>query len=258
MDDLIEVMAALRDPEGGCPWDLEQDFKSIAPYTLEEAYEVADAIDRDDIRDLREELGDLLFQPIYHAQMASEIGAFDIHNVIHDVTSKMISRHPHVFGDKDAASASDVNQIWEQQKKAEKKPTDSALDGVTTTLPALLKAQKLQKKAAKVGFEWTELSDVFTKLEEELSELKEACAKRDENHIFEELGDVLFVIANIGRVLGLNAEESLRQCNNKFETRFKGMEHDLRIQGKSFGDMTLNEMLKLWSKQKEKAVNNAA
>lgn len=258
IDDLIEVMAALRDPDEGCPWDLEQDFKSIAPYTLEEAYEVADAIDRGDMEDLREELGDLLFQPVYHAQMASEDGAFDLHDVIHDVTAKMISRHPHVFGDIDANSAADVNEIWDKQKKAEKNPSDSALDGVTAALPALLKAQKLQKKAGKVGFEWTELEDVFAKLDEELGELKEACAKKDEDHIFEELGDVLFVMANVGRVLGLNAEESLRQCNTKFEMRFKGMEEDLKSAGQSFNDLTLDEMLTLWSKQKEKKVSNAA
>jgi len=258
IDDLIEVMATLRNPDGGCPWDLEQNFKSIAPYTLEEAYEVADAIDRGDMKDLREELGDLLFQPIYHAQMASEDGAFDIHDVIHDVTHKMVSRHPHVFGDLDAKDASDVNEIWDKQKKAEKKATDSVLDGVTAALPALLKAQKLQKKAATVGFEWTEIKDIFAKLEEELAELKEACAKQDQDHMQEELGDVLFVVANIGRALGLNAEESLRHCNSKFIRRFQGMETDLKSQDQSFNDLTLDEMLELWSKQKKKKHSNAA
>ncbi|MDH5721913.1 MAG: nucleoside triphosphate pyrophosphohydrolase [Alphaproteobacteria bacterium] len=258
IDDLIEVMAALRNPDGGCPWDLEQDFKSIAPYTLEEAYEVADAIDRGNMDDLREELGDLLFQPIYHAQMASEEGAFDIHDVIHDVTHKMISRHPHVFGEEDARSASDVNAIWDKQKKAEKKTDASALDGVASALPSLLRAQKLQKKAAKIGFEWTEIEDIFAKLEEELAELKEACAKQDQDHMQEELGDVLFVVANIGRILGLNAEESLRRCNNKFIRRFQGMETDLKASEKTFNDLTLDEMLELWDKQKKKKISDAA
>ncbi|MBI1301201.1 MAG: nucleoside triphosphate pyrophosphohydrolase [Alphaproteobacteria bacterium] len=248
-NDLIDVMRALRTPETGCPWDLEQDFKTIIPYTLEEAYEVADAIDREDMADLREELGDLLFQSVYHAQMASEGGHFDLHDVVHDITSKMISRHPHVFGDDQAASAEDVNAIWEERKKAEKTDSQSVLDGVTAALPALLKAQKLQKRAAKVGFEWPDVTHVLDKLEEEIQEMREAVAKHDLENQSEELGDILFLLANYGRMLGINAEESLRQCNNKFEKRFRGVEKDLGDLEKS----SLEEMEESWKRQKKLA-----
>lgn len=249
--DLMQVMKDLRTPETGCPWDLEQDFKTIAPHTLEEAYEVADAIDRDDMNDLKEELGDLLFQSVYHAQMASEENHFDLHDVIHEITAKMIYRHPHVFGDKDATTPSDVNVIWEQQKD-EKKESQSALDGITNTLPSLLKAQKLQKKAAKVGFEWTEISDVLDKLEEEITEMRQAIKNEDQENREEELGDILFLLANYARLLDINAEEALRKCNNKFMKRFKGMEEDLRKNNSDFSKLDLNEMLTLWSKQKNK------
>lgn len=254
LEDLIGVMAALRNPDGGCPWDLEQDFSSIAPYTIEEAYEVADAIDRADMDDLREELGDLLLQPVYHAQIAAEGDIFTIHDVIHDITAKMIARHPHVFGDKDAKSPEDVNRIWDIQKAAEKKgrKAQSALDGVTQGLPALLRAQKLQKKAAKTGFEWTRVEQVLDKLEEELGELREAIEISDKDAQMEELGDVLFVMANIGRVLKINAEESLRQCNAKFERRFRGLEQDFQSQGKPLSEVSLDEMQDAWTRQKEK------
>ena len=249
---LINVMKALREPNGGCPWDLEQDFASILPYTLEEAYEVADAIDRGNMVDLREELGDLLFQSIYHAQMAAEQGTFDIHDVIHDVTAKMIYRHPHVFGDKNAETSSDVDAIWEERKTASKKTDGSALDGVTASLPALLKAQKLQKKAAKVGFEWPDISNVLDKLEEEIQEMREAIANKDEQNQMEELGDILFLLANYGRMLGINSEEALRQCNNKFERRFRGLEQDLKNEGSSVDAATLEEMEAAWNRQKLK------
>ncbi len=252
INDLIKVMADLRAPDTGCPWDLEQDYKSIAPYTLEEAYEVVDAIDRGDMKDLRGELGDLLFQSIYHAQMASEGNYFDIHDVIHDITAKMISRHPHVFGDKTAASAADVDEIWEAQKSSEKPDNISALDGVTRALPALLKAQKLQKKAAKVGFEWANASHVLDKLEEEIQEMREAIANKDKENQVEELGDILFLLANYGRMLGINSEEALRQCNNKFERRFKGLESDLKEQGSSVEKASLSEMENAWNEQKSK------
>lgn len=248
LDDLISVMRALRTPETGCPWDLEQDFKTIIPYTLEEAYEVADAIDREDMADLREELGDLLFQSVYHAQMASEGGHFDLHDVVHDITAKMISRHPHVFGDDKAASAEDVNAIWEERKKEEKAKRESALDGVTAALPGLLKAQKLQKRAAKVGFEWPDVTHVLDKLEEEIAEMREAVAKNDLENQAEELGDILFLLANYGRMLDINAEEALRQCNNKFEKRFRGVEKDLGDIEKS----SLQEMEESWKQQKLK------
>ncbi len=245
-EDLVNVMTALRTPVTGCPWDLEQDFKSIIPYTLEEAYEVADAIDRGDMNDLREELGDLLLQPIYHAQMASEESQFDMNDVIHDITEKMITRHPHVFGDQTAISAEDVNKIWDERKKAEKAKQQSALDGVTNALPALLKSQKIQKKAAKVGFEWSDASHVLDKLEEEIAEMRQAIKKNDKENQAEELGDILFLLANYGRMLDINAEEALRQCINKFEKRFRGIEaeHDM-------SQMTLNEMMDAWNEQKK-------
>lgn len=249
---LINVMKALREPDSGCPWDLEQNFASIIPYTLEEAYEVADAIDRGNMDDLREELGDLLFQSIYHAQMAAEKGSFDIHDVIHDITAKMIYRHPHVFGDKTAKTANDVDAIWEERKTASKKTNGSALDGVTSGLPALLKAQKLQKKAAKVGFEWPDISNVLDKLEEEIQEMREAIANNDQQNQMEELGDILFLLANYGRMLGINSEEALRQCNNKFERRFRGLEQDLKNEGSSVDAATLEEMEAAWNRQKLK------
>ena len=251
-DDLVCVMAKLRDPNGGCPWDLEQSYKTIAPYTIEEAYEVADAIDREDMNDLREELGDLLFQPIYHAQMACEEKHFDIYDVIHDVTHKMVERHPHVFGERDAQSAEDVNAIWDERKAKEKHGSKSALDGVTAALPSLLKAQKLQKKAAKVGFEWPEITNVLDKLEEELSELRVAVENGTIEQKQDEIGDVLFVMANLARMLGLNAEESLRQCNNKFERRFRGLEADIVSSGRRLEDASLQDMEAGWNEQKKK------
>ncbi|MCD8520629.1 MAG: nucleoside triphosphate pyrophosphohydrolase [Alphaproteobacteria bacterium] len=253
MDDLIAMMKALRTPQTGCPWDLEQDFKSIAPYTIEEAYEVADAIERGDMNDLREELGDLLLQPVYHAQMASEAGHFDIEDVIHDITAKMITRHPHVFSDRKAKSASDVNAIWDERKAAEKSEQhESALDSVTKALPALLRAEKLLKKAGKQGFEWPSPQDILIKLEEELGELSEAVASGNQAHIEEEFGDVLFVLANYGQRLGFNPETALRRANDKFERRFRGMENDLNTEYKSMKDCSLPELLSLWEKQKKK------
>lgn len=256
LDDLIQLMQDLRTPETGCPWDLEQDFKSIAPHTLEEAYEVVDAIDRNDMKDLREELGDFLFQSVYHAQLAKEAGYFDLHDVIHDVTEKMISRHPHVFGNERAINAEDVNAIWEMRKDKEKtaQPSTqpSALDGVTAALPALLKAQKLQKKAAKIGFEWDNASYVLDKLEEEIVEMRQALALNDHKNQQEELGDILFLLANYGRMLGINTEEALRQCNTKFEHRFRGLEADLKAQGKALPDCSLGEMSDAWDNQKKK------
>ncbi len=254
---LIEIMGALRDPETGCPWDIEQDFKSIAPYTLEEAYEVADAIEQDDMIALREELGDLLLQSVYHAQMASEENLFDLHDVIHDVTHKMITRHPHVFGDQTARNAQDVNVIWDAQKSKEKKKADgqSLLDDVPKAFPALLRAQKLQKKAAKVGFEWPEIGGVLDKLVEEITEIREAIASGNEDHIKDELGDVFFVLVNFARMSGFNAEEIMRGANEKFERRFRGVESRLQAQAKDINQASLDEMEEEWQavKRAEKA-----
>ena len=252
LEDLIKVMKALRTPDTGCPWDLEQDFKSIAPHTLEEAYEVVDAIDRNNMNDLKEELGDLLFQSVYHAQIASENGHFDLHDVINDITNKMIYRHPHVFGNEKAQSASDVDAIWDKRKDQKKSTSDatSELDGITANLPSLLKAQKLQKKAAKVGFEWPEVSCVLDKLEEEIAEMREAIKNKDYENQTEELGDILFLLANYGRMLGINTEEALRQCNNKFHKRFRGIENDLKDKNKNFFEVTLKDLEISWNKQK--------
>ena len=253
---LIAVMAKLRDPGGGCPWDLEQDFKSIAPYTIEEAYEVADAIDNNDMENLREELGDLLLQPVYHAQMAKEAGHFDINDVITDITEKMIHRHPHVFGDADASNSEAVNAIWDERKKLEKGKEDSAdksaIDGVPIALPALCRAQKLQKKAAKTGFEWPSTTEVLDKLTEELQEMREALQNNDKQNQIEEFGDILFVLTNFARMLDINAEEALRQCNAKFEKRFKGMEDDFKANNRTISDADLIEMTAMWNAQKRK------
>lgn len=259
LEKLIEVMAQLRNPDGGCPWDLEQNFKTIAPYTIEEAYEVADAIDQNNMEALKEELGDLLFQSVYHAQMASEVGHFNLHDVIDGVTTKMISRHPHVFGDKTASSASDVNKIWDEQK-AQEKQSKGALNGVPKALPSLLRAQKLQKKAAKTGFEWKKLDSVLDKLEEELLELREAVKSGSLDAQTEEFGDLLFVLANFARMNQINAEEALRQCNEKFERRFNGMEDEFKLKNKRMSDATLEEMTRSWinQKNKEKESNSAS
>lgn len=250
LDDLIKVMAELRNPEGGCPWDLAQDFDSIAPYTIEEAYEVADAIARKDYSDLREELGDLLLQAVYHSQMAHEEGHFSLHDVIDAVTNKMITRHPHVFGETEASTPQDVNVIWDQQKDKEK-PTDSALDGVAMALPALLRAEKLQKRAAKTGFEWTKPAQVLSKLEEELAELNSAITAGDSKNQAEEIGDVLFVMANMARVLGHNPEECLRLANHKFEARFRGIERDFAARGQNMKDASLEDLIEAWKAQKK-------
>jgi MazG family protein len=240
MNDLIAIMAKLRDPNGGCPWDLKQDFKSIAPYTIEEAYEVADAIERGNMNDLREELGDLLLQPIYHAQMASEQNLFTIQDVIHDIAEKMIRRHPHVFGTETATTPEDVNAIWDNKKHAEKSSQSSILDDIPKNFPALLRAHKLQKKAAKVGFEWPNIDGVIDKLQEELEELKIAQASGNKEDIANELGDVLFVLANYARMNDLNAEDIMRAANAKFERRFRYIEDNIAdLSAASLDDMEL-------------------
>jgi len=252
MEKLLWVMARLRDPDGGCPWDLEQDFKSIVPYTIEEAYEVADAIENGSIDDLKEELGDLLLQVVFHSRMASENADFNFSDVADGIAEKMISRHPHVFADQQAAKASDVNKIWDVQKDKEKGGQKSALDGVALGLPALLRAQKLQKRAARVGFEWKDVDGAFEKLEEELLELKEAAYGDDQAHLEEELGDVLFCIVNYARMHGINSEEALRKANDKFNKRFRGLEIDLNVDGIKVEDADLELLLDIWNRQKNK------
>lgn len=253
IEGLIELMRRLRDPEIGCPWDLEQDLSTITPYTIEEAYEVDDAVRRDDKEALREELGDLLLQPVYLAQIAAEKGWFTIDDVILDITQKMVSRHPHVFASLQAQDSKTVDKIWDERKDKEKKGDSYLLDSVTKGLPALLHAQKLQKKAAKVGFEWTETGQVLDKLEEEINEMRQALKGKTTADQAEELGDILFVLANLGRQLGINAETALRESNNKFISRFNGIEDDLKNMDKDFCDLSLDELQKLWDRQKFKS-----
>ncbi|HEV7345258.1 MAG TPA: nucleoside triphosphate pyrophosphohydrolase [Devosia sp.] len=237
---LIEIMAALRDPVGGCPWDLEQDFSTIRHYTIEEAYEVADAIERQDFSDLREELGDLLLQPIYHAQMAKELGHFDIGDVIHAITSKLIRRHPHVFGDVEAGTAAASENRWEAIKARERadkgarkgaSASSSILDDVPAVLPALTRAGKLTKRAAKVGFDWPDFQAVQEKVREELDEVVEAEQSGDAAAVHEEIGDLLFAVANLARHAGIDPEAALRDANHKFTRRFHHVEARCREDG---------------------------
>jgi ATP diphosphatase len=251
-------MARLRDPAGGCPWDLEQSFATIAPYTIEEAYEVADAIGRGDMAELKGELGDLLLQVVYHAQMAKEAGSFDFDAVAEDIAAKMVRRHPHVFGDDEVASAAAQTQAWEATKAAERADKAAArgarqrlLDDVPLALPALLRAQKLQRRAARVGFDWGELAPVLGKLEEELGELRaELAAAAPPERLADELGDLLFATVNLARHLGVDAEAALRATNGKFERRFGAIEEALGGVGRSLEDASLDEMEALWQQAK--------
>ncbi|AZO07104.1 MULTISPECIES: nucleoside triphosphate pyrophosphohydrolase [unclassified Mesorhizobium] len=262
---LIEIMAALRAPKTGCPWDIEQNFSTIAPYTLEEAYEVADAIARGDFDDLREELGDLLLQVVYHAQMAEEIGEFAFGDVVEAITTKMIRRHPHVFGDETARSAGMAKGMWEKikaEEKAEKRsariargldPEDHGkgyLDSVPVALPALTRALKLQEKAARVGFDWSEAAPILDKIEEEIGELREALATGDAAPIKDEFGDMLFAVVNLGRHLKLDSEAALSGTNEKFRSRFHYVEQALAASGGSLEKATLDEMEALWQQAK--------
>ena len=254
---LLEIMARLRNPDGGCPWDLEQDFRTIAPYTIEEAYEVADAIERGDMADLREELGDLLFQVAFHSQMAAEEGAFEVADVAETINEKMLRRHPHVFAEGDNRSSADQVVAWEAIKaeeragKAKAEARHSALDGVALSLPALLRAEKLQKRAARTGFDWTEPEPIFGKLEEETAELKEAIASGNANAIMDEMGDLLFVAANLARRLDIDPEVALRQANAKFERRFRAMEALAAERGQDFASLDLDAQEGLWQAVKK-------
>ena len=254
--DLLEVMARLRDPESGCPWDREQTFSTIAPYTIEEAYEVADAIEHGDMDALRAELGDLLLQVVYHAHIAAESERFNFSDVVDAVTAKMIRRHPHVFSDPSRREEFLRDNLWERIKAEEKADKDgetpsSVLDGVPLALPSLTRAVKLQKRAARVGFDWTELTPVIDKAEEELAELKAALAgdaagQGDAKQVAEEFGDLLFVMANIARHLDVDPETALRSANAKFVRRFRSIEDALRREGRRPEDATLEEMDRLW------------
>lgn len=265
---LLDIMSRLRDPQRGCPWDLQQNFKTIAPYTVEEAYEVADAIERDDRSSLRDELGDLLFQVVFHAQMAKEQGAFDFDAVANAICDKMERRHPHVFGDASIADAEAQTVAWEEQKRrerAQKRAGEQAsvLDDVPVALPSLTRANKLGKRAAQVGFEWSDVHGAIEKLDEEIAEFKaevrsNAClqadttteGQRQHERLAAELGDVLFCVVNVCRYLKIDPELALKRTNASFERRFRYVERGLAKQGKTPQEATLAEMDKLWDEGK--------
>ena len=250
---LIAIMARLRDPETGCPWDIEQDFASIAPYTIEEAYEVADAIEHADWQELRGELGDLLLQVVVHAQIAQDRGLFDIEDVANAISDKMVARHPHVFGDESRnKSAEQQTRDWEEVKAAERasQARTGTLDGVALGLPALLRAVKLQKRAARVGFDWPDSSHVLDKICEEVEELHEAAGHLSHDRIEDEFGDLLFVMANLARHMKICPESALRRANAKFTRRFERIEALLEDAGKTPGDSDLAEMDALWNRAK--------
>jgi tetrapyrrole methylase family protein/MazG family protein/ATP diphosphatase len=251
---LIEIMARLRDPKRGCPWDLEQTFVSIAPYTIEEAYEVVDAIERGDLGDLREELGDLLLQVVFHSRMAQESGAFDFDDVANAICAKMVRRHPHVFGDADYGDGGQKDAVWEGLKAQERaaKGADRAgvLDDVPAALPALLRAVKLTKRAARVGFDWPDFSLVFAKLREEMAELEVEIEAGKLDKARAEFGDILFVCANLARKLDIDPEDALRATNAKFIRRFSFIERELAVQGKRPEQSSLAEMDALWDRAK--------
>ncbi len=255
MPRLLEIMRRLRDPQTGCPWDIEQNFSTIAPYTIEEAYEVADAIARGAWGELRGELGDLLLQSVYHTQMAEEAELFNFDDVVRDISDKMVARHPHVFGDESRDKSADQQTAdWEKIKAAERaaKAEVRTLDGVAIGLPALMRAVKLQKRAARVGFDWPDIGQVVDKIAEEAEELVEARDTLTQDEVAEEYGDLLFVVANLGRHLGVDAEEALRAANAKFTRRFGSIEDALAADGRTPSDSNLEEMDHLWNAAKRR------
>ncbi len=246
IDRLIDIMARLRDPERGCPWDVEQTFRTIAPYTVEEAHEVADAIEREDFDDLRDELGDLLFQVVFHARMAEEQSRFGFDDVAGAIADKLVRRHPHVFGDASFDNVEQQSANWEAIKAAERaekgQADESVLDGVSRGLPALRRAVKLQKRAARVGFDWPDVDPVFDKLHEEAEELRAALANDDADNIEEEIGDLLFAVTNLARKLDVDPGAALRRCNHKFERRFRTMEEMARDRAIDLADLDHDEL----------------
>lgn len=248
---LLEIMARLRDPDNGCPWDREQDFRSIAPYTLEEACEVVDAIESDDRAALQDELGDLLFQVVYHARMASESGWFDFSDVVRGICEKMVRRHPHVFAGERIADSAEQSRAWERHKENERGVTGSVLDGVASSLPALMQADKLQKKASRVGFDWPDIHGVAEKVEEELEELREQIdAAADAASLQDEAGDLLFAAVNLVRHAGVEPEAALRQANRKFTRRFHQVEVQCNAAGSSVQDTDLDTLDWYWDQAK--------
>ena len=255
INNLLQIMTALRDPESGCPWDIEQTFETIAPYTLEEAYEVADAIQRHDMQELKGELGDLLFQVAFHARLAEETGEFDFHDVVTAICDKMVRRHPHVFADETVATVAEQSRAWEQHKARERESQQSALSGVALALPALVHAKKLQSRAARVGFDWPDISGPLAKCHEELVEIEEALGQGDQQQVADEIGDLLFAVVNLSRFAGVDAEAALKGSSERFVTRFQFIEHKLREQGMTTLDVDLERLEQLWVQAKA-AENN--
>ena len=246
-------MRQLRDPETGCAWDIEQTFKTIAPYTIEEAYEVADAIERNDLSDLQDELGDLLFQVVFHAQMASEQGSFAFDDVVNSIVDKMVRRHPHVFGNATFANEAELKASWEATKAAEragKSEDTSALADIAVALPALKRADKIQKRAARVGFDWPDAAPVWDKLQEEAQEVQKAVANDDAAAVQDEIGDLLFTVVNLARHVNVDAETALVAANNKFEKRFRQVEQLASEQQDVLSELSLAELDALWDKAK--------
>ena len=265
LSDLLYLMARLRDPEGGCPWDLQQDFASIVPHTLEEAYEVADAIERSDFEHVQGELGDLLFQVVYYSQLGQELQMFDFSTVVHSITEKLVRRHPHVFADgqlyaatqTSAVNSEQVKQRWEeikQQERAEQAESEQAvsvLADIPLNMPALSRALKIQKRASSVGFDWSSLPPVLAKVDEELQEVREALASGDQAAISEELGDLLFATVNVARHLKVNPETALRAANIKFSERLQAVEQQARQQGVALSDCTEGQLDAMWNLAKQ-------
>ena len=257
IEKLLEIMARLRHPETGCPWDVEQTFATVAPYTIEEAYEVADAIAREDWSDLKGELGDLLFQVVFHARMAEEKGEFDFADVAAAIADKLTRRHPHVFGSDTQRSRGAAAGSWERikaEERAEKarRQRSSALDDIPLSLPALKRATKLGKRAASVGFDWPDVGGVRAKVDEELEEVGLAVGAGDAQAVYEEIGDLLFSIANLSRHLGVDPEAALGSANRKFEQRFRGIEDDVGRRGRRLEDLDLDDLESLWQAQKSR------
>lgn len=260
MHRLLKIMSDLRDPESGCPWDIRQSFDTIAPYTIEEAYEVTDAIERKDMEQLKGELGDLLFQVVFHSQMASEKGFFDFHDVVQAINEKMIRRHPHVFAGEASGDEEELNRRWEAHKKAERNSHNnddsdiqtSYLDGITSSLPALTWSNKLQKRASLHGFDWDDIRPVFDKIDEELAELKSEIGPADNQaRIEDEMGDVFFASVNLSRHLGVDPEHALRNANRKFISRFESVEKLLDEDEKIMEDCSVEMLERYWQKAKQ-------
>jgi len=248
---LLNIMEKLRG-DGGCPWDKEQTRESLKPFILEEAYELIEAIESGDPEKMKEELGDLLFQIVFQCQVAKERKEFEISDVIEKITKKMITRHPHVFGEAEYRTSAEVIVQWEEQKKLEGKRRESILEGVPEALPSLLRAHRLQNRAASVGFDWDKVGDALKKLDEEVKEFKKALETKEKNEIGEELGDILFMLVNVSRFIGVNPEDALRKTITKFISRFRYIEMKAADNGRKLSDMTLGEMDKLWEEAKDK------